>query len=95
MKDTDPEGEETDREQDDQGKRHEPDWAARDDFGLREGRAPGLPGEGSVARPQFRVGRTKNALHLVEDRLLATRENHVASRVRARRCARVDTIETE
>jgi hypothetical protein len=80
VKDTDPEREETDREQDNQGEDQEPSWAARNDLGRGEGRVPGPPGEGRVARPQFRVGRSKSAVHLVEDYLLATREDHVASR---------------
>ena len=67
MKDTDPEREETDREQDNQGEHQEPDRAARDDLGRGEGRVQGPPGEGRVARPQFRVGRTKSAVHPVED----------------------------
>ena len=80
MKDTDPEREETDREQDNRGEHQEPGRAARDDLGRGEGRARGSPGEGRVARSQFRVGRTKSAVHLVEDCLLAAREDHVASR---------------
>ena len=80
MKGTDPEREETDREQDNQGEHQEPDRAARDDLGRGEGRAPGSPGECRVGRPQFRVGRTKSALHPVEDCLLAARKDHVASR---------------
>jgi hypothetical protein len=94
VKDADPEREETDREEDDQGEHQEPDRTARDDLGHGEGRALGPPGEGRVARLQFRVVRTKSAIHLVEDCLLATREDHVASLVQARRCAHVDTVET-
>ena len=80
MKDADPEREEADREQDNHGEHQEPGRAGGDDLGRGEGRAPGPPGEGRVARPQFRVGRTKSAVHPVEDYLLATREDHVASR---------------
>jgi hypothetical protein len=94
VQDTDPEREETDREQDNQGEHQEPDRAARDDLGCGEGRAPGPAGEGRVARPQFRVGRTKSAFHLVEDCLLATREDHVASRGTGAPLARVYTAET-
>lgn len=79
MKDTDPEREKTYREHDDQGEHQEADWAARDGLGRGEGRAPRPPGEGLVTRPQFRVGRTKIAVHPVEDCLLATREDHAAS----------------
>ena len=80
MKDTDPERKETDREQDNQGEHQEPGRAARDDLSRGEGRAPGPPGKGRVTRPQFRVGRTKSAVHPVEDCPLAAREDHVAPR---------------
>jgi hypothetical protein len=87
VKDTDPEREETDREQDNQGEHQEPDRAARDDLGRGEGRVPGPAGEGRVARPQFRVGRTKTA---------CWRRGRIMwhPRVQARRCARVYTVET-
>lgn len=94
MQDTDPEREETDREQDNQGEHQEPGGAARDDLGRGEGRTLGPAGEGRVTRPQFRVGRIKSAVYLVEDCLLATREDHVASRGTGAPLARVYKVET-
>src|ERR1700729_366676 len=76
----DAEREETKREEDNQAEHQEADRASSYHLGRGKGRSLGPPGEGRVARPQLRVSRPESALHLIEDRLLATGEDHVTSR---------------